>query len=449
MKIAFIGAGSVGFTRKLAADILTVPELRDIEISLMDIDASNLDLIYHVLDRDIKANGLSGTRLSATVDRRESLTGAKYIFSFARVGGLDAFAMDVEIPMKYGVNQCVGDTICAGGIMYGQRTIPVIMDICKDIKEVSEPGALFLNYSNPNAMNTWAANAAGGVQTLGLCHGVQHGHAQIAEVLGLPQSEVDIICAGINHQTWYIEVKHKGKDMRGKLLEGFRKHPRFSKEEKIRIDILERFGYYSTESNGHLSEYLPWYRKRPDEIDKWIDYSSWIHGESGGYLRNCREERAKFEEEAKAYNTMEAAKYTSGSRSAEHGSRIIEALETGRVYRGHFNVINRGAITNLPSDAVVEVPGYVDGSGISIPLVGDLPTPLAAICNQSIAVQRLSVEAALEGNPLKLKQAMLLDPLTGAVCSPPEVWAMADEMLKAESRWLPQYCGSNPENAKG
>jgi alpha-galactosidase len=444
MKIAFVGAGSVGFTRKMITDILSVPELRDVEISLTDIDNANLEMIYNVLSRDIEANrlsvnGLDKVRLGKTTDRRESLAGTKYIFCFARVGGLDAFALDVEIPMKYGVNQCVGDTLCAGGIMYGQRTIPVILDICRDIKEVSEPGALFLNYMNPNAMNTWAANTAGGVQTLGLCHGVQHGHEQIAKVLGLPLGEVDIICAGINHQTWYIEVKHKGVDMRGKLLEGFKKHPEYSKQEKVRIDILERFGYYSTESNGHLSEYLPWYRKRLGEIDRWIDYSEWIHGESGGYLRYCREQRVKFDEEAKQYETMELAKYNGEQRSSEHGSYIIEAIETGRIYRGHFNVINKGAISNLPVDAVVEVPGYAGRNGISIPLVGDLPAPCAAICNQSIAVQRLAVEAAIEGNPLKVKQAMLLDPLVGAVCNPPEVWAMAEEMLKAEAKWLPQY----------
>jgi alpha-galactosidase len=444
MKIAFIGAGSVGFTRKMVADILSVRELRDVEIALMDIDSANLEMISNVLSRDIEANrysasGLNKVRLTKTTDRRESLAGAKYIFCFARVGGLDAFALDVEIPMKYGVNQCVGDTLCAGGIMYGQRTIPVILDICKDIKEMSAPDALFLNYMNPNAMNTWTANTYGGVQTLGLCHGVQHGHEQIAKVLGLPLEEVDIVCAGINHQTWYIAVKHKGIDMRGKLLEGFKKHPEYSRQEKVRIDILERFGYYSTESNGHLSEYLPWYRKRPGEIDRWIDHSEWLHGESGGYLRYCREQRAKFDEEAKEYETMEPMVYIPENRSSEHGSYIIESIETGRVYRGHFNVINKGTIANLPPDCIVEVPGYVDRNGISIPRVGDLPAPCAAICNQSIAVQRLAVEAAVEGNPLKVKQAMLLDPLVGAVCNPPEVWAMADEMLKAEAQWLPQY----------
>jgi len=439
MKIAIIGAGSVGFTRRIITDILSVPQLRNIDIALMDIDSCSLEMVFNIIKRDLGANALDTVKLTKTTNRREALENAKYVFSFIRVGGLEAFAMDVEIPMKYGVNQCVGDTICAGGIMYGQRTIPVILDICKDIREVSEPDVLFLNYSNPNAMNTWAANTYGGVQTLGLCHGVQHGHAQLANVLGLPMKEVDIICAGINHQTWYIQVLHNGKDQRGKLLEGFKQHPEYSKQEKVRIDILEKFGYYSTESNGHLSEYLAWYRKRPEDLENWIDYSSWVHGEKGGYLRCCREQRARFEEEAKEYETMKTEKYGEENRSNEHASWIIEARETGRIYRGHFNVINKGVIPNLPPDAVVEVPGYVDRNGISIPVVGELPAPLAAICNQSIAVQRLSVEAAIEGNPTKLKQAMLLDPLVGAVCNPPEVWAMADEMLKAQAQWLPQY----------
>jgi alpha-galactosidase len=227
--------------------------------------------------------------------------------------------------------------------------------------------------------------------------------------------------------------------MRGKLLDGFRKHPEYGRQEKVRIDILERFGYYSTESNGHLSEYLAWYRKRPNEMDNWIDYSDWIHGENGGYLRYCREQRAQFEQEAREYETMKPFQYTDANRSSEHGSRIIEGIETGRIYRGHFNVINKGAVANLPPDAVVEVPGYADRNGISIPIEDALPAPCAAICNQSIAVQRLAVEAAVEGDVLKLKQAMLLDPLVGAVCTPPEVWAMADEMLKAEAEWLPQY----------
>ncbi|MGH0052164.1 MAG: alpha-galactosidase [Sphaerochaetaceae bacterium] len=439
MKIAFIGAGSVEFTRKMVSDLVMVPEFQSIEIALMDISQRNLDLIERVLSIDLRANGMTEVCLSKTTDQREAVAGAKYIFNVARVGGLEAFEYDIEIPLKYGVDQCVGDTLCAGGIMNGQRTIPMVLALCKDICEVGCKDALLLNYANPNAMNTWAANTYGKVRTLGLCHGVQHGHEQIAEILGLKKEEVDIICAGINHQTWYIQVLHNGVDMRDKLLEGFKKHPVYSHQEKVRIDILERFGYYSTESNGHLSEYLAWYRKRPNEIDHWIDYSWWVHGETGGYLKYCRELREEFEKTATTEGLLIPYYYKEHSRSPEHGSYILEALETGRGYRGHFNVMNEGCISNLPDDCVVEVPGYVDRNGVAIPRVGDLPLGCAAICNQSISVQRMAVEAAVQADITLLKQATLLDPLVGAVCNPPEVWQMIDEMLLAEQQWLPQY----------
>lgn len=324
--------------------------------------------------------------------------------------------------------------------MYGQRGIPAILDFCRDIREVAAPDCLMLNYANPNAMMTWAANKYGGVRTIGLCHGVQHGHEQIAEVLGVDRDELDIICAGINHQTWYIQVKYRGEDMTGKLQEAFEKHPVYSKIEKVRIDMLRRFGYYSTESNGHLSEYLPWYRKRPEEIMDWIDLdSSWINGETGGYLRVSIEGRNWFEADFPNWIKQPPLKFDKAERSNEHGSYILEGLETGRIYRGHFNVVNEGCITNLPDDAIVEVPGYVDANGINIPKVGDLPLGCAAVCNASISVQRLAVEAAVRGDDLLLRQAMMMDPLTGAVCNPPEIWQMVDELLVAQAKWLPQY----------
>jgi alpha-galactosidase len=268
---------------------------------------------------------------------------------------------------------------------------------------------------------------------------VQHGHQQIANVLGVKKSELDIICAGINHQTWYIQVRYKGQDMTGKLLEAFEAHEEYSKTEKVRIDMLRRFGYYSTESNGHLSEYVPWYRKRDDEIMDWIDLSDWINGETGGYLRVCTEGRNWFETDFPNWMTGQPEVYDYSTRSEEHGSYIIEGLETGRVYRGHFNVVNHGTITNLPTDAIVEVPGYVDANGINIPIVGDLPLGCAAVCNASISVQRLAVEAAVHGDDHLLRQAMMMDPLVGAVCNPPEIWQMTDEMLIEEEQWLPQY----------
>ena len=437
-KVAFIGAGSIGFTRGLLRDLLSVKEFSDIEVAFTDINEKNLDMVTRLCQRDIDENGLK-IKIKPTLDRREAFRDARYIFNVVRIGGLEAFVLDVDIPLKYGVDQCVGDTLCAGGIMYGQRGIAAMLEICKDIREVAQPGCLLLNYANPNAMMTWACNTYGRVNTIGLCHGVQGGHQQIADVLGLKKEEVDIICAGINHQTWYIQVKHKGEDMTGKLLEAYEKHPTFSKTEKVRIDMLRRFGYYSTESNGHLSEYVAWYRKRPDEITSWIDLGTWINGETGGYLRVCTEGRNWFETDFPNWLKEPAFTYGQEFRGKEHGSYIVEGLETGRVYRGHFNVINKGAITNLPDDAVVEVPGYADANGINIPRVGDLPLGCAAICNASISVQRLSVIAAVNGDDTLLRQAMMMDPLVGAVCNPPEIWQMVDEMLVAQEKWLPQY----------
>jgi alpha-galactosidase len=440
MKIAVIGAGSIGFTRGIVRDLLCVPEFRDnTEFAFHDIDADNLKRVYQLCRRDMEANGVK-SRLSGTLSRRAALKGADYIFCVVRVGGLDAFQLDIDIPLKYGVDQCVGDTLCAGGIMYAQRTIAAMLDFCRDASEVAARDGLFISHVNPMAMNTWACTKYGyGMPFVGLCHGVEGGWWQIAQALGVPKDELDIVCAGINHQTWYIQVRYKGRDMTGKLVAAFERHPSLSREEKVRIDMLRRFGYYSTESNGHLSEYVPWYRKRPREISKWIDLSSWINGETGGYLRVCQEGRNWFETDFPNWMKAEPWKYTPESRGREHGSYILESAETRRPYRGHFNVVNRGCITNLPPDCIVEVPGYVDGNGISIPIVGDLPLGCAAVLNHSVSVQRLAVEAAVRGDDQLLRQAMMMDPLVGAVCDPPEIWQMVDEMLVAQARWLPQY----------
>lgn len=248
------------------------------------------------------------------------------------------------------------------------------------------------------------------------------------------------ICAGINHQTWYIQVRHRGREVgTAELLKAFEKDPGLRATEKVRIDMLRRFGYYSTESNGHLSEYVPWYRKRPREIKRWIDMRSWILGETGGYLRVCIEGRNWFKTDFPNWLKAPAMEYAPDKRGHEHSSYIVESLETGRLYRGHFNVVNRGCITNLPGDAIVEVPGYVDGNGMNFPIVGDLPLGCAAVCNTSISVQRLAVEAAVTGDDELLRQAMMMDPLVGAVCNPPEIWQMVDDMLIAQARWLPQY----------
>ena len=436
-KIAFIGAGSIGFTRRLLADILTVPEFKDIEVAFTDINPDNLRMVTQLCQRDIDENGLD-IKIHATLDRREAFKDAKYVINCVRIGMLEAFATDVEIPLKYGVDQCVGDTLCIGGIMYGQRGVNAVLGFCKDIREVAAPGCIMLNYSNPNAMLTWACNKYGKVETYGLCHGVQHGHEQIAQALGKKREEVDIICAGLNHQTWYISVKTDGKERVGELYELMTKAD-FAKDENIRLDVMKNFGYYSTESNGHLSEYLMWYRKRPEDMKKWINFSSWIQGETAGYLRVCNESRNWFEADFPNWLKEPAKRFVPEKRSSEHGSYIIEGLETGRVYRGHFNVMNNGTITNLPDECVVEVPCYADGNGISVPKVGDLPLGCAAICSQSVWVQKLAVEAAVSADINLLRQAAMMDPLTGAVCTPDEIIQMVDEMLVAGEKWLPQY----------
>jgi alpha-galactosidase len=438
-KAAIIGAGSVGFTKTLISDLLHVPEFADVEFALTDINPHNLDMIRQIIEQVVAVNKLPA-KVTATTNRREAISGARYIMSCVRVGGLEAFATDVNIPLKYNVDQCVGDTICAGGILYGQRNIPVILDFCKDIREVAEPGALFLNYANPMAMNTWAALAYGGVNTVGLCHGVQHGAHQIAQVLGVKDSELDYICSGINHQTWYIDVRVNGRKVeKDELVEAFERHPVYSQQEKVRIDVLKRFGVYSTESNGHLSEYLPWYRKRPEEISRWIDMSDWIHGETGGYLRYSTERRNWFETDFPRFKEEANKLLSERKRTTEHASYIIEGLETGRVYRGHFNVRNNGIIRNLPDDAIIESPGFVDRFGINMVEGITLPTACAATCSVSVSVQRMSVEAAINGDIDMLKLAVLHDPLVGAICTPDEVWQMVDEMVVAQAQWLPQY----------
>ncbi len=438
VKIGFIGAGSLVFTRQLVRDILTVPELQNSTIVLTDINEEYLDMVFQLIERDIRANNLP-TVLQSCPDRKEALRDADYVINAVRIGGLEMLKHDIEIPLKYGVDQCVGDTLCAGGIMYGQRGIPAILEFCNDIKQVAKPDCLFLNYTNPNAMITWACNRYGGVNTVGLCHGVQHGHELIARAFNLPLEEIFITAAGINHQTWYTEIIHKGRDLTGKLLAAFEANPAIMRTEKVRVDMLKRFGYFSTESNGHLSEYLPWYRKRPEDLKNWIDLGFWINGETGGDLRQRLESRDYFVEIFPESMKAEPYRYKSEERSNEHASYIIEALETGRIYRGHFNVVNRGTISNLAEDAIIEAPGYVDQNGINMTQVGDLPLGCAAVCEASINVQRLAVEAAVHGDDTLLRQSMLLDPLVGAVCNPPEVWQMVDELLVAQAEYLPQY----------
>jgi alpha-galactosidase len=446
IKIAFIGAGSLGFTRTLIKDTLKVPELRDTHFALHDIDPDNLSRVEQIVRKDVEANKLPA-KVTATDDRREAVTEADFVVNCTRIGGLEAFETDIEIPLKYGIDQCVGDTLCAGGIMYGQRNVPQMLAFLRDMEAVAKPTVRMLNYANPMAINTWAALDESPIETIGLCHGVHGGWRQIATALGvLPddnpdwQQRVEIVCTGINHQTWYTQVLLDGDPVSAdRILKGFENHEHLSRNEKVRIDVLRRFGVYSTESNGHLSEYLPWYRKRPEEIPQWIGDSSWIDGETGGYLRVCTEGRNWFETDFPDWLDKAGQPIDEHQRSHEHGSYIIEAIVTGRPYRGHFNVRNGGIVKNLPADCIVESPGYVDRFGLNMTEGLELPLAAAATCQASINVQRMATRAAVTGDVTLLKQAVLHDPLSAAICSPEEIWQMVDEMLVAQAQWLPQY----------
>ena len=366
-----------------------------------------------------------------------------------RIGGLEAFADDIRIPLKYGVDQCVGDTICAGGIMYGQRGIVAMLEFCRDIREVAEPDALLLNYANPMAMMTWAALEYGGVRTVGLCHGVQNGHRQIARALGVPMGEVDIVCSGINHQTWYLDIRVNGRKVGfEELLAAFERHPVFSRQEKVRIDVLKRFGFYSTESNGHLSEYLPWYRKRPEEIRR-LDRPL-ASGSTARPAATC----------ATAPRTATGSRRTSRSSSRRPASRSPSTsaptstrATSSRRWRpagstaATSTCATAGRSPTCPRTASSRARASSTASASTWSRAITLPLACAATCSASVNVQRMAVRAAMTGDVTLLKQAVLHDPLVGAICTPDEVWQMVDELLVAQAKWLPQYADSIPAAA--
>lgn len=443
--VAFLGAGSMKFTRKLCRDIMMVPELDGSEFRLTDVDEKMLKASAELLKREVAAHGLS-FRVEAFIDRREALQGAEYILSVVRIGGLEMWGHDVEIPLRYGVDQCIGDTLGPGGIMYGQRGVPALLEFCRDIREVAKPGAWLLNYANPMSILTWAAIEAGGVNVLGLCHGVQHTTEMLCKVLDVPQAEFRAQVGGVNHMAWFTRIEVGGRPVGcGDLLAGFDRHPEIARRERCRMDVLRRTGYFNTESNGFTTELLPWYRKRPDLLGKWTDPSFPSPHDSGvslgGYKGNVSA-RDEFMDSMLNLANEPVEPLDPSGRSIEHASYIIEAMETGRPYRGTLNLRNGSCIPNLPPDCVIEAPCYVDALGVSLPAFDPLPDVCAAICQAMVSPQRLAVRAALTGDVGILKQAVMMDPLTAAVCSTDEISSMVDEMLEAGRPWLPQYAAS-------
>jgi alpha-galactosidase len=433
-KIALVGAGSYVFTRRLCTDILLTPALAGCTIALMDIDPARLaqarDGVQEIVDR----TGAAATVL-ATTDRRGAVTGADYVITTFQQGGLDAYALDVEIPRRYGVEQCIGDTLGPGGVFRALRTIPVLLDLCRDLDDVASD-ALLLNYVNPMAANCWAIVAGSGRPCVGLCHSVKGTSEMLAGWIGVPYEEVNFLCAGINHQAFFLEFR-RGKEDLYPLIRQAIERPEIAGQEPVRTDLMKYFGYFVTESSGHASEYVPYFRKSARMVDEelvprftspddgWFDF-----GRTGGYLRTCRRRASGEEAEEREVPT---------TRSHEYGSHIIEAIETNQPVTINGNVPNLGSIPNLPDGCCVEVPCLINASGVQPTIVGDLPTQLAALNRTSINVQELIVEAALTGQTEAVHYAVQLDPLTAAVCTLPQIHTMVDEMLAAQARWLPQF----------
>lgn len=437
-KIAMIGAGSVVFCETLTRDILATPALRASEICLMNRTRPKLDRMAAFVRRMGGENGLPA-RVSATTDRAEALRGADYVIVMIQVGGLDAFRIDYELPMKYGVDQCIGDSLGPGGILRGLRTIPVLLDIARDMERLC-PKATMLNYTNPMAACCLALGKAARVPFLGLCHGVQTTLDLIARYVDVPKDQVDHLCAGINHMAWFLKLAdmRTGKDLYP-LFKANCEKPEYYVNEKVRIEVMRHFGCFMTESTGHLSEYIPWFRGSRRALEAYCDQPD-FGGATGAYYKFSAMLARKYRD----VDPLELASPKLGARSVEYCSYILEALETGDPFRLNGNVRNDGWIDNLPNGCCVEVPVTVDGKGIHPQKVGSLPPQCAALNQSNVSVQTLAVEAGLAGDPELAMQAMAMDPLTAACCTLKEIRDMTTEMLEAEKEWLPQFRGRKP-----
>ena len=433
-KIAMIGAGSVVFCKTLMSDIMATPALADSEFALMSLPDPRLQRMEEFANRMIKDNNLSA-KAWATTDRQKAIKDADFVVVMIQVGGVEAFGIDYQIPLKYGVDQCIGDSLGPGGVFRGLRTIPVLADIARDMEKLAKPDAIMLQYANPMAGNCLALGKVSDISFVGLCHGVQTTLDLIARYCEVPKNEISYTCGGINHMDWFLTLEHKGRDLYPKLREVFEK-PEYYKNEKVRGEVFRHFGYFMTESTGHLSEYVPWFRKNKEALELYCDEPS-FGGETGAYYSWCKAIAEKYAE----HDPLEYESTKIESRSVEYCSYIIEAVTTGRPFRLMGNVRNDGYITNLPDGCCVEVPTYADDTGLHPSAIGDLPSQCAAACMTNINVQILGGEAALEADPEKIVHALALDPLTSAVCTLKQIRDMCGEMLEAQRQWLPQFKG--------
>ena len=458
-KISFIGAGSTVFAKNLMGDIWSYPELADATICLMDIDAKRLRQSEQASRHIIAALGNEPV-VETTTDRQEALRGADYVICMIQVGGYEpATVIDFEIPKRYGLRQTIGDTLGIGGIMRGLRTIPVLLDIARDMQALC-PDALLINYANPMCMNQWALSRASDIQTVGLCHSVPGTAHELARDIGIPDSDINYLVAGINHMAFYLKFERRstGEDLYP-LLRRVYDEGRAPKWNRVRYEMLRRLGYFVTESSEHFSEYVPFFIKSgaPDLIERFnIPLDEYIERCKAGIIswqlleKAEAEGRIPSEDEIllaledtnpmhKSWTVRSIRNLNKVERSVEYGSLIIHSMETGAARTIYGNVPNAGIIDNLPDGCCVEVPCLVDGNGIQPTRIGDIPPQLAALMQTNVNVQALTVEAALTGKREHIYHAAMLDPHTAAELSLDEIWSMVDELIDAHGEFLPAY----------
>lgn len=426
-KIAMIGAGSVVFTKTLMTDILSLPELHGAHIHLMDIHPERLKTAVGYVQKVSDKVG-ADARIEGTLDQREAIRDANYVINAVQVGMHGATLLDFDIPRKYGLKQTIADTLGVGGVFRALRTIPVMLEIGRNMAEVGAPGCTLLNYTNPMAMLMLAFfKACPGIPAVGLCHSVQGTSRELARYIGAPYEEVSYKVAGINHMAWFLEFNWKGKDAYPLLWEALNDPERYQ-TNKVRFEMMRRLGYFVTESSEHMAEYTSYFLKRDELIDRFdvpVDE----------YIRRSEWNLKSYEQAKEALQRGDEVKIR---QSHEYAAYIIQAMEANRDWSFHGNVLNTGLITNLPAGSCVEVPVLVNRNGLQPVHMGALPPQLAAMNMTNVNVQQLAVEAALTGNRDHVYHAVMMDPHASSVLSLDEVWAMCDELIEAHGTLLPQ-----------
>ncbi len=432
-KITFIGAGSLGFFKTLMIDCLSFDALRHCDWALVDIDETRLDYARRIAER-VMGEAESKGKLEVTSDRREVLAGSDFVIMAILVGGYAPIAHDVDIPMKYGVDQCIADTHGPGGVFRSLRTIPVKIDIARDIAELC-PDACVLNYTNPMSMLCRAMRRETGINVVGLCHSVQGTTGMLADWVDVPRDEIDYSVAGINHQAWVLDIRHNGRDLYPDIRVAAKK-PEHHKGLTSSCEMLDHLGYFVTEGSGHNSEYSSWFRRTPEMIEKYCPGGNW-NGGSGFIKQLYGADRADWQTAQERIVTDPNP--IQFERSHEYGSNIVNAVVTHDPFRFWGNVSNDGLITNLTQKTTVEVPCYADKQGVSPCHVGDLPPQLAALNQMHVNVIEMTVDAAVRGDKDAALHAVQFDPLTMSVLELSEVREMVGELFAAEKEWLPQF----------